>query len=164
MYEPAEDTFALLDALEQDIVSLKRCRPNIVLEIGSGSGCVSTFLAGAMADQRAGESSSEADKQVRARCSMACTDASANVCTRLILSRRCQCLTCSLPLHRYQCTCHQLHTADRQGKWRGRPSARCGLYAAAATAASARQTRRLAFQSPLRADVCRGREAGPDSQ
>ncbi|KAF8213475.1 S-adenosyl-L-methionine-dependent methyltransferase [Mycena galopus ATCC 62051] len=62
VYEPAEDTFILLDALEQDAEQLKRIRPQISLEIGpvhfnpcqqpaksnwftrSGSGCVSSFL------------------------------------------------------------------------------------------------------------------------
>ncbi|KAJ7919054.1 S-adenosyl-L-methionine-dependent methyltransferase [Mycena leptocephala] len=44
VYEPAEDTFILLDALEQDAEQLKSMRPRISLEIGSGSGCVSSFL------------------------------------------------------------------------------------------------------------------------
>ncbi|GAA5903639.1 hypothetical protein JCM8208_003642 [Rhodotorula glutinis] len=42
VYEPAEDTFILLDALERDAALLKGSR--VVLEIGSGSGCVSAFL------------------------------------------------------------------------------------------------------------------------
>ena len=61
IYEPAEDTFALLDALEQDAEELKSAKPRICLEIGSasfihgiqllneqyssGSGCVSAFTA-----------------------------------------------------------------------------------------------------------------------
>ncbi|KAJ7124725.1 S-adenosyl-L-methionine-dependent methyltransferase [Mycena crocata] len=44
VYEPAEDTFILLDALEQDAEALTSLRPRISLEIGSGSGCVSSFL------------------------------------------------------------------------------------------------------------------------
>ncbi|KAI0032509.1 S-adenosyl-L-methionine-dependent methyltransferase [Vararia minispora EC-137] len=44
IYEPAEDTFILLDALEQDAESLRASAPRVCLEIGSGSGCVSTFL------------------------------------------------------------------------------------------------------------------------
>ncbi|KAF7339988.1 ERF1 methyltransferase catalytic subunit mtq2 [Mycena venus] len=44
VYEPAEDTFILLDALEQDAEQLKSMTPRISLEIGSGSGCVSSFL------------------------------------------------------------------------------------------------------------------------
>ncbi|KAJ7693678.1 S-adenosyl-L-methionine-dependent methyltransferase [Mycena rosella] len=44
VYEPAEDTFILLDALEQDADELISMKPRISLEIGSGSGCVSSFL------------------------------------------------------------------------------------------------------------------------
>ncbi|OCB91164.1 hypothetical protein A7U60_g1572 [Sanghuangporus baumii] len=48
VYEPAankEDTFILLDALEADVEELLEAKPRICLEIGSGSGCVSTFAA-----------------------------------------------------------------------------------------------------------------------
>ncbi|KAL0072230.1 S-adenosylmethionine-dependent methyltransferase [Marasmius tenuissimus] len=44
IYEPAEDTFLLLDALEQDSDELKALSPSTCLEIGSGSGCVSSFI------------------------------------------------------------------------------------------------------------------------
>ncbi|EJT97942.1 hypothetical protein DACRYDRAFT_71620 [Dacryopinax primogenitus] len=44
VYEPAEDTFILLDALEQDADLLQKTDPAISLEIGSGSGCVSAFI------------------------------------------------------------------------------------------------------------------------
>ncbi|KAA1130661.1 S-adenosylmethionine-dependent methyltransferase [Puccinia graminis f. sp. tritici] len=44
VYEPAEDTFILLDALEADAQRLVSFRPFICLEIGSGSGCVSVFI------------------------------------------------------------------------------------------------------------------------
>ncbi|KAG0164001.1 HemK methyltransferase member 2 [Apophysomyces sp. BC1034] len=45
IYEPAEDTFLLLDALEHDEIWLQSTKPRICLEIGSGSGCVTTLLA-----------------------------------------------------------------------------------------------------------------------
>ncbi|KIJ68716.1 hypothetical protein HYDPIDRAFT_81547 [Hydnomerulius pinastri MD-312] len=44
VYDPAEDTFLLLDGLEKDAEDLKDQKPLICLEIGSGSGCVSAFL------------------------------------------------------------------------------------------------------------------------
>lgn len=45
VYEPAEDTFLFLDAMQSDCKFLKGRHPRLCLEIGSGSGVVSTFAA-----------------------------------------------------------------------------------------------------------------------
>jgi release factor glutamine methyltransferase len=45
VYEPSEDTFLLLDALEAELSHLKQMKPSIAWEIGCGSGLAITFLA-----------------------------------------------------------------------------------------------------------------------
>lgn len=47
-YDPAEDSFLLLDALESDLEELKRLRPAFCLEIGCGSGIIISSLAKAL--------------------------------------------------------------------------------------------------------------------
>ena len=44
-YEPGEDTFLFLDALEKDMNFLNSIAPAVVVEIGCGAGLVSNFLA-----------------------------------------------------------------------------------------------------------------------
>ena len=49
IYEPAEDSFLLLDALEQDLVYISQTlKPTICVEIGSGSGIISSALAASL--------------------------------------------------------------------------------------------------------------------
>lgn len=45
VYEPSEDTFLLLDALEADAQFLLDLKPKIAVEVGSGSGVIITGLA-----------------------------------------------------------------------------------------------------------------------
>jgi release factor glutamine methyltransferase len=45
IYEPSEDTFVLVDALENDGRWLQNRSPRIAVEVGTGSGCVLTFVA-----------------------------------------------------------------------------------------------------------------------
>ncbi|KAL1406917.1 S-adenosylmethionine-dependent methyltransferase [Vanrija albida] len=50
VYEPAEDSFILLDALEADAAVLRDLKPALAVEIGSGSGIASTFVATMLGD------------------------------------------------------------------------------------------------------------------
>jgi len=53
VYEPAEDTFLLLDAIEEEADKLKQLHPLVCLEVGSGSGCVSAFIGGILGSSAA---------------------------------------------------------------------------------------------------------------
>lgn len=45
VYEPAEDTYLLCDALLLDIEDILTRKPHNLLEVGCGSGCVITYLS-----------------------------------------------------------------------------------------------------------------------
>jgi release factor glutamine methyltransferase len=51
VYEPSDDTFLLCDALENDREDMTASRPQIVMEVGCGSGCVITFLSMLLKEQ-----------------------------------------------------------------------------------------------------------------
>lgn len=50
VYEPAEDTFLLCDAICQEREFLCYMKPRYVLEIGAGSGCVITYTSQLLRD------------------------------------------------------------------------------------------------------------------
>lgn len=52
VYEPAEDTYLLCDALLCDLEDILSRRPQIILEVGCGSGCVITYLSTLLAQSK----------------------------------------------------------------------------------------------------------------
>ena len=52
VYEPAEDSFILLDALEIEIKKIQDLKPTFALEIGPGSGIISAAIANITVDEK----------------------------------------------------------------------------------------------------------------
>ena len=48
VYEPSDDTFLMLDTIDQEASTIAQCQPSVVVEIGSGSGCLIVGLAQAL--------------------------------------------------------------------------------------------------------------------
>lgn len=48
VYEPAEDTYLMMDALEKDLPCIRLAQPAIIVEVCSGSGIINTALARAL--------------------------------------------------------------------------------------------------------------------
>ncbi|KAJ3316621.1 hypothetical protein HDV06_003149 [Boothiomyces sp. JEL0866] len=52
VYEPCEDSFLFLDLLEQELPYIKSLDPLRILEVGSGSGIIITFIAQLLGENR----------------------------------------------------------------------------------------------------------------
>lgn len=50
VYEPAEDTYLLLDAIHSVAADLEAARPTFVVEVGPGAGAVTSFLASSLGE------------------------------------------------------------------------------------------------------------------
>lgn len=42
VYEPSDDTYLMCDALLKQVEFIEQMKPRIIIEIGSGSGCIIT--------------------------------------------------------------------------------------------------------------------------
>ena len=60
VYSPSDDTWLFCDVLAREAAALRALRPRLVVELGPGSGCVSTFLLQLLCSQAAISSDSAA--------------------------------------------------------------------------------------------------------